>query len=67
MQEEEDKQHVMAYQETADQASDEHQESHQADEDKGPEGEVWGDKWLGEPRPVIAQGLLVTPLCLNTP
>ena len=57
----------MAYQETADQACDEHQESCQADEDEGPEREVWGDKWWGEPRPVIVPGLLVTPLCLNPP
>ena len=57
----------MAYQQTADQACDEHQESRQADEDEGPEGEVWGDMWWDESHPVIAPGLLVTPLCLNPP
>ena len=57
----------MAYQDTANQVYDEHPEFRQADEDEGPEGEVWGDMWWDEPRPVIAPGLLVTPLCLNPP
>ena len=44
-----------------------HQESRQEDEGEGPDKEVWGDKWWGEPPPVIAPVLLLTPLCLNPP
>jgi hypothetical protein len=41
----EDQHTFPALQETADQACDESQESCQADEEDGPDGKIWGDKW----------------------
>ena len=58
----EDKHDFLAYQETAHQARDEHQESRQAGEDDGPEGEVWGDKCWAEPVLSFPQGSCFTPV-----
>lgn len=63
-----DKQPFFTYQEAADQACDEYQQSRQADKDDGPEGEIWGDKCWCEPPLVIPPRVPIVPaLCLIVP